>query len=148
LPDGEIRNVTMVSLVLVVEPDEAALSNMVWAFRQAGHNVMGVTGFEEARRQILLSPVDVIVSRARLGLFNGLHLVHLARSQNPRVYPVILSEGPDAALEQEVVALGGTLIPGPVSGDALASLVTLLVNSGGAIVPLPQNGLGKSLDRN
>jgi DNA-binding NtrC family response regulator len=147
LPGEDFCNVTIASLVLVVEPDEAALSNMVWAFRQAGQQVLGVTSFEEAKRQILLNPVDVIVSQARLGLFNGLHLAHLARSQNPRVLPVILNEQPDPALEQEIVALGGTFVPGPVSSDALASLVVLLVGSGGATSARP-GGLGNQINGN
>jgi DNA-binding NtrC family response regulator len=112
--------------VLVVEPDEAALTNTVWEVRQAGHHVIGVSSFDEARRQLSLNPVDVLVSQARLGMFNGLHLAHMARSHNPRACALILNEELDATLERDVTALGGMLVPGRISSDALASLVTLV----------------------
>jgi DNA-binding NtrC family response regulator len=111
---------------LIVDPDEIALSSTVNAFRHAGYHVTAVTSFDDAHRQISATNVDILISRARLGMFHAIHLAHVLRSANPHACTVILSEEPDTALERELATLNGMLVPSRITIDALVSLVGML----------------------
>jgi DNA-binding response OmpR family regulator len=96
-------------VALIVHPDAEARSTIVRNLRDAGFQVVGVDTFEAARHMLLLEPVTVLVTEARLGDFHGLHLVLLARCSNPSVFAAVLTAEEDEVLQREVENAGGTL---------------------------------------
>lgn len=122
-------------LVLIVDPDDAALCAMVRTSREAGYQTTGVATFEEAKRQIKLDRVDVLITQARLGPYNGIQLVLLGLVENPRLHALILSDRPDPVMERETVSIGAAFVVGPLLSDALLSIIKVfLVAPNGGIM--------------
>ena len=111
------------SLILVVDPDEESLAAMVKSLRGAGYHTAAAATFEEARRQLRVDPPRVLVSRARLEAYSGVHLALLARSLRSDCQSLILAEAPDPILEHEVTEAGAVFTLGPLTGDMLPSAI-------------------------
>ena len=114
------------SLILVVEPDEASLAEMLKALRSAGYHTTGATTFEEARRQLALDPPRVVVAAARLGAFSGLHLAIIARELRPDCQSLILADAADAVLEREVTDAGAVFTLKPLGPGMLPASIESL----------------------
>jgi DNA-binding response OmpR family regulator len=116
--------------VLVVEPDERALSAIVSALRHAGYQVTGVCSFDDAHRHLGAARVDVLVSRAVLGALHAIHLAQVLHFVNQGASIVILGDEPDVTLERQLAAMNGMLVPSRISLGALVSLVAMLADPG------------------
>lgn len=68
----------MFSRVLLIEPDTVLGSGLNQAVSDVA-DVWCVTQFAAARSVLQQSAVDLLVTNLRLGAFNGLHLVYLAK---------------------------------------------------------------------
>lgn len=123
------------------------LSAWVKALRQAGYHTAGVSTFEEAKRQLMLDPPNILITGARLGAYNGLHLVHLGRAESPRFQAVIIGEAPDAVLERDAIQAGAAFLVEPVSGAGLVAVVTVLVGGPTREGPNPRLGSEPRPDR-
>jgi DNA-binding NtrC family response regulator len=62
--------------------------------------------FETARQSLGLVQYDLIVANMRLGAYNGLHLVYLARVLGSSVPAIVYDEHPNVALAREVQRAG------------------------------------------
>ena len=113
------------SLVLVVEPEEDSLAEMVRALRAAGYHTAGASTFEEGRRQIKLDPPRIVIARARLGAYSGIHLALLARSARADCQTLIFTDTPDPILEREVSDAGAVFTIKPIASDMLAAVAAL-----------------------
>lgn len=113
------------SLVLVVEPEENSLAEMVRALRAAGYHTAGASTFEEARRQIRLDPPRIVIARARLGAYSGIHVALLARGARPDCQTLIFTDEPDPVLEREVGDAGAVFTIKPIASDMLAAVAAL-----------------------
>jgi hypothetical protein len=71
---------------------------------------------------------DVLVTDVRLGPYNGLHLVAIARVEHPRTLALVIGNA-DPVLESEARGLAARYVVGPLGGSELASVVadTLMV---------------------
>lgn len=115
--------------LLVVSTDPAVLTGRVTALRQAGYAISACASFPDARRLLNEgSSPDVLVTDVRLGPYNGLHLVAIARVEHPRTLAVVIG-GADHVLEGEARGLSARYVVGPLSGAELATVVadTLMV---------------------
>lgn len=115
--------------LLVVSTDPAVLTGRVTALRQAGYAISACASFPDARRLLSEgSSPDVLVTDVRLGPYNGLHLVAIARVEHPRTLAIVIG-GADPVLEGEARGLSARYVVGPLPGKELATAVadTLMV---------------------
>jgi len=70
----------MLQRILLVEPN-ADRRQAFASILAAGATVQACADFEAARRTLAGTPCDLLITQLRLGPFNGLHLVYLARAR-------------------------------------------------------------------
>jgi response regulator of citrate/malate metabolism len=68
--------------------------------------VIVARSFHDARTQLGAWPPDALVTNLRLGDYNGLHLVLLARSANHATRCIVYSDRPDTYLVREAQSIG------------------------------------------
>lgn len=116
------------SEILVVSADPAALTGRVTTLRRAGFAARAAGSFPDARRALEDgAPPEVLVTDVRLGPYNGLHLVAVARVEFPRTVSIVIGSQ-DHVLEVEAAGLGARYLLAPVTpreielaiGDLLA----------------------------
>lgn len=112
---------------LVVDANDASRASMVQALASAGHHVMCVSLFEDAKRRLSLAPPDVLIAAVRLGAYSGLHLVLRARAENPRVAAIVIDTHADSTLEAEAKKLQAGYIVGTPDREKLLALVNELL---------------------
>jgi len=105
----------MPSDILVVSADAAVLSGRVTALRRSGFAARASTSFPDARRTLEDGPPpEVLVTDVRLGPYNGLHLVAVARVEFPRTVAIVIG-GQDHVLEVEAAGRGARYLLAPVT---------------------------------
>jgi DNA-binding NtrC family response regulator len=82
----------MSRLALFVDPRRSFTTRLEQIARRAGWNVESRASFEEARVDIAAWAPALVVTHLRLGAFNGIHLVYLAKMANPAVTCVVFDE--------------------------------------------------------
>jgi DNA-binding NtrC family response regulator len=75
----------MSRLALIVDPHPNFSSHLAAAAVAAGWQVFVAQTFEEARAHIAHPELGLLATSLKLGSFNGIHLVYLARQANPGV---------------------------------------------------------------
>jgi ActR/RegA family two-component response regulator len=105
--------------VLLVDDDVELLQVMSRFLSESGFNVVSSSTFEEAKREIAALRPDIVVTDVRLGAFNGLQLVLMARDVRPDVRLVVFSGFDDPVLKEEARRLGARYLVKPVSGHQL-----------------------------
>jgi DNA-binding NtrC family response regulator len=118
------------SLVSIVQPDIAQLTEMVRLLRRVGHQTIGARTFAEARAQMFLDPPRILITEARLGAFSGLHLIYLARHLRPECQPILIGNAPDPPLEREALEAGVVFLARPLSATALPAVIATLLGVG------------------
>jgi DNA-binding NtrC family response regulator len=88
------------SIALVAEPSETFRASLEAIFEAAGWNVIGRSALEDARKDVSEQAPGFIVTSLKLGSFNGVHLVYLAKLANPLAVCVVYGE-PDRADEAQ-----------------------------------------------
>jgi DNA-binding NtrC family response regulator len=94
--------------VLIVDENETLLAVLAEMIAAAGHNVVSCRCFEEGRRHLYTGKTHAIVSSVRLGDYNGLHLVLLARALAPEITAVVYSDGLDSGILEDAGMAGAT----------------------------------------
>jgi DNA-binding response OmpR family regulator len=112
--------------ILLVDPDSLAAAASERALVQTGYRVAPVCTFEEATRQMLLDSPDLLVTKARLGAFNGLHLLLRCRAEHPDV-PVIIV-GTSAERTADVIRFGAEFVTAPIEHASFLALVAALLS--------------------
>lgn len=109
--------------LLVVSTDLPVLTGRTSALTAAGYSVSSAPGFQEARQALATndSP-DVLITDVRLGPYNGLHLVAIARVEHPRTLGIVIGQA-DHVLETEARGLAARYLVGPVAGSDLVGAV-------------------------
>jgi DNA-binding response OmpR family regulator len=106
---------SMNSDILVVSADPQMLSARVTALRRSGFSARAAGTFPDARRELEEgAPPEVLVTDVRLGPYNGLHLVAVARVEFPRTVAIVIG-GQDHVLEVEAAGLGARYLMAPVT---------------------------------
>ena len=109
--------------ILVVSADPVVLSGRVMALRREGYAASACSSFPDARRMLDDGPTpDLLVTDVRLGPYNGLHLVAVARVEYPRTAAIVVGAA-DHVLEVEAGGMGARYIVAPVSPQELAIVV-------------------------
>ena len=110
--------------ILVVAPDATLAQTLMEWLRDACDRLVLVDAFASAKAQLNAGP-DLLITEARLGDYNGLHLALRARAAG--IPSIVLGE-PDRVSEREASNLGATYLPlTRLRASDLLSLVATLV---------------------
>jgi DNA-binding NtrC family response regulator len=96
--------------VLLVDQNESVLNRLVEIVTAAGHTAVPCRSFEEGRRYLRRETPHAIVTELRLGAFNGLHLVLLARQNAPEIAAVVYSGHADSGMRSDAVSGGASYL--------------------------------------
>ena len=103
-----------VPAALIVDVEPRSLFDLSRAFRAAGYRTLGATSFAEAKRLLITEQPHVLVADVRLGDFNGIQLLMLAREVRPGISAVITNPFMDSVLAEETRRLGGVFLVKPL----------------------------------
>jgi DNA-binding response OmpR family regulator len=124
---AQLPRTTVNPRTLLVEPDADYRTLLAEHLAGRGRDVVAVSSFSEAREQLKLAPFDLIVTATRLGAFNGLHLVLIARSMNMSMAAIVTTPTPDEVLEREASSFGAAFVARPWENLAVLSDAVLRV---------------------
>src|SRR5262249_35874072 len=86
--------------VLLVDPSDSSVREIQRACQLIAE-VEFTSEFSIARRSLMQRPPDLLATNLRLGAYNGLHLVYLARTAAPRSRSVVYTGSIDLTLLEE-----------------------------------------------
>ncbi len=115
---------TMAKDVLLVDDDRAVLNLVEQWLTSAGYCVVACDRFETAKRHLEGGAPDVLVTDVRLGAFNGLQLVILAKEQGPHTAAVVMSAYDDPMLRKEANQCGAGYLNKPCTRDQVLAAVS------------------------
>ena len=95
---------------LLVEDNPALLSGLMELLEGAGVDVVACRNFQDAREYLQAHTPQVMVTDLRLGAYNGLHLVLLARQRASDMSVIVYSAHADAALRAEAHSFGAVFL--------------------------------------
>lgn len=110
--------------VLIVEDHAGLLSGFRDSFEQAGRTVVACQTFETARKKLLTEHFSALVTDVRLGSFNGLQLVVIARDKYWDLPIVVLTGFDDSVLRREAAQLRAVYLVKPVAAQQLLELTS------------------------
>jgi DNA-binding NtrC family response regulator len=114
--------------VLVVDPS-LELQRTVQNVLRSVAIVHSCSTFEDARRRLISSPPDLLITSVRLNAHNGLHLVYLA-ARNPRTRSLVHLTAEDFALTRDAESAGALVVREPWLVVALESIVLATLRRG------------------
>ena len=103
--------------VLIVDDDQELLRLVEHWLTAAGYSVVACDRFEAAKQQLQIGPPAVLVTDVRLGAFNGLQLVILAKELWPQTTLLVMSGFDDPALRKEALQCGASYLPKPFTKE-------------------------------
>lgn len=95
---------------LLVDDNPAILSGLSGLMESAGLHVVGFGDFQSAHDYLQGHIPDVLVTDVRLGAYNGLHLVVLARKLAPALRVIVYSAHDDPELRREAESFGAVYL--------------------------------------
>jgi DNA-binding response OmpR family regulator len=114
-------------VILIVDDDPATLAGLVALVEGAGHSTVSAADYAEGRRLLSQLPIDLVVVDVRLGAYNGLQLLVLARSLHTPPAAIVTSGFEDRVLEEEARNLGAPFLLKPIDPARLLALITELL---------------------
>jgi DNA-binding NtrC family response regulator len=110
--------------VFLVDDDPSLLRLLKQWLTDQGLAVNAFGSFNDAKQLLLTAPPDLLLTDVRLGAFNGLQLVILAKQVNAKTSAIIMSAFDDPALRREAEASGATAyLVKPFNRDAFVTAV-------------------------
>ena len=102
-------------LIVVVDDDQAVLETFANVLTAWGYQTIPFNRFEDARSFLTQRAADVLIVDVRLGEYNGLQLIHLARQHHPEMVLVSVSGYDDPVLRAEAADAGAAYFMKPIS---------------------------------
>jgi DNA-binding NtrC family response regulator len=106
--------------ILIVDDEPDVIDVLSEALRAKGYDTAGAATFEEAKRLLIMSPPDVLITDVRLGHFNGLQLVVM---RPVTTAAVVVSGFWDRTLDEEARRNGAIFLLKPVSDQQIVEAV-------------------------
>lgn len=100
--------------IVVVDDDPAVLDPLAKLLKTWGYEPVPFTRFEEARAYLTDSTADILIVDVRLGKYNGLQLIHLARQNHPEMMLVAVSGFDDPVLRAAAADAGAAYFLKPI----------------------------------
>jgi DNA-binding response OmpR family regulator len=98
---------------MIVDDDPVVLDAMQRLLTMWGYSTLPISSFEEARVSLGVQSPDALIVDIRLGEYNGLQLVHLAKRSNPSLTIVVVSGYDDPVLRHEARQAGAAYLLKP-----------------------------------
>jgi len=118
-----VTTVPLTKQILIVDDDPVLLHLVCKWLTDAGYTVIGCDRFETARQRLDDGFPDVLLTDVRLGAFNGLQLVILAKERGRETIAVVMSGYDHSALRKEAMQCGAGYLPKPFTREqVLAAL--------------------------
>jgi DNA-binding NtrC family response regulator len=114
--------------VLLVDDDPGVLNLVQQWLSSAGYTVIACDRFETAKQHLAKQVPDILVTDVRLGAYNGLQLVILAKQQG-QVAAVVMSAFDDPTLRKEAAQSGAGYVNKPCTRDQVLSAVLEAISS-------------------
>jgi two-component system response regulator RegA len=92
--------------VMIVDDDALVLAMLERLLAVWGYRTVPFGSFEDARTSLSTHLPDALVVDVRLGDYNGLQLVHMAKQSNPAMIVVAVSGFDDPVLRAEAASIG------------------------------------------
>jgi DNA-binding response OmpR family regulator len=99
---------------MVVDDDSDVLSTLSHLLEVWGYQPIPFQRFEDARAFLADGVPDGIVVDVRLGKYNGLQLIHLAKQHHPDMAAIAVSGFDDPVLRAEAAEAGAAYILKPL----------------------------------
>ena len=115
------------ALVVYVASRELS-GTLTRALTGLGFAVAVMTDFDDARNRVITEPPDLLVTDARLGPFNGLHLVFAAKSVKPALAAIVVGDEEDLALSGEAERAGAAFLLAPSSVADLSAAIRRMLH--------------------
>lgn len=114
---------------MVVDNDSRLLDLWRTCLADAGYEVAAFDTFPEAKRYLAAHRPDALLTDIRLGAYNGLQLVLLAKAMYPSIVAAVITGYDDPVLRSDAVRYGAAFLTKPVSAQTiLAYLRSRLCN--------------------
>jgi DNA-binding NtrC family response regulator len=105
--------------VVIVDDNVPLLEAMRDCVTRAGHEVVSFSEFQAARNYLATAQTDVLITDIRLGAFNGLQLVLIAKFKHPGTSSIVLSGFEDPVLRHDAATMGALFRLKPIGTDQL-----------------------------
>ena len=105
--------------VVIVDDNVPLLETMREFVARAGHEVTAFSEFQAARSYLGTAQTDVLITDIRLGAFNGLQLVLIAKLKHPTTSAIVLSGFEDPVLRHDAASMGALFRLKPIGTDQL-----------------------------
>jgi DNA-binding NtrC family response regulator len=109
--------------VLVVSHDRPALALMKSWMRSAQYHVVACSSFIAARKFLTRRVPAALITDIRLGPFNGLQLVYLAKEQRQTAVVAVVADEEDPVLRNEADRAGAAFLLKPVTEEHLLNTI-------------------------
>ena len=109
--------------VVVVDDDRSLLQLLDRWLTAAGYSTELYDEFESARVRLAAGAPDILITDVRLGAYNGLHLVVMAKLRNPAITAIVLTGFDDHVLQHDAVSAGASFMLKPVGAERLLEAV-------------------------
>ena len=100
--------------IVVVDDDQAVLETLANVLNTWGYDTVPFNRFEDARTFLTENASDILIVDVRLGKYNGLQLIHLARQQHPQMVVVAVSGYDDPVLRAAAADAGAAYFVKPI----------------------------------
>ena len=100
--------------VVLVDDDQAVLDPFVKVLNAWGYETFPFDRFEDARTFLSENAAEILIVDVRLGKYNGLQLVHLARQHYPQMVIVAVSGFDDPVLRAAAAEAGAAYFVKPI----------------------------------
>jgi DNA-binding NtrC family response regulator len=100
--------------IVVVDDDQAVLDTLATVLATWGYETNRFNKFEEARAFLTQNAADILIVDVRLGTYNGLQLIHLARQRHPQMMLVAVSGYDDPVLRAAAAEAGAAFFVKPI----------------------------------
>jgi DNA-binding response OmpR family regulator len=108
---------------LIVDDDRALLGLVREWLAGAGYTVVVCDRYETAKEQLTGGVPELLLTDVRLGAFNGLQLVILAKERVPQTVALVMSGFDHSALRKEALKCGASYLPKPVTREQVLAAV-------------------------
>jgi DNA-binding NtrC family response regulator len=99
--------------IMIVDDDPVVLDAMQRLLVLWGYSTIAFSRFDEARASLGTQSPDALIVDIRLGEYNGLQLVHIAKRSNPSMAVVVVSGYDDLVLRNEATQAGAVYLLKP-----------------------------------
>jgi putative two-component system response regulator len=100
--------------IVVVDDDPAVLDPLAKLLTVWGYEPLPFTRLEDARAFLVEKTADILIVDVRLGQYNGLQLIHLARQNHPEMMLVAVSGFDDPVLRAAAAEAGAAYFLKPI----------------------------------